>query len=130
METVRCEELQLELSAALKSKTSRQIQHHGSAVTSSGTATVTWAPTPTQLPSQHHHHHHQSQQQQHHHLSQSTSQQSKQQSQQGTEIDRIMAKIEQARLSIANVCDNLNKETKQTHNQFNLIVIINVVLCE
>lgn len=64
METVRCEELQLELSAALKSKSGRQ--------TSGSGATVTWAPTPTNQPP--------------------------------TEIDRIMAKIEQARLSIAYLC--------------------------
>lgn len=102
LETVKCEELQLELSAALKSRTSRQpvgsisssVMNSsvltGTTVTSmssggssllpsssvlpptSACSTVTWAPTITQ--------------------------------DQGSEIDIIMAKIEQARLSIANVC--------------------------
>lgn len=93
METVRCEELQLELSAARKAKTLRP----SATSTSSGTATVTWAPTPT--------HHHQSPHQPTVTKQQPTSLSLTQPSQQsGTEIDRIMAKIEQARLSIANVC--------------------------
>lgn len=104
MENVKCEELQLELSAARKAKTAtssignRVSTHSGVGGTSSsgihsssmtatgynpssssvigggtsggggggGGSTVTWAPTPTQHP------------------------------QQGSEIDRIMAKIEQA----------------------------------
>lgn len=108
MENVKCEELQLELSAARKAKTSatssigNRVSTHsgvGGGITSSsgihsssmtatgynpssssvigggttgggggggGGSTVTWAPTPTQHP------------------------------QQGSEIDRIMAKIEQA----------------------------------
>lgn len=120
------EELQLELSAALKSKSGRQTQQHiGSTVNSGGTATVTWAPTPTQLPSQHHSQH----------TSSSSSSaataaaaaaassvlqsQSSRQTQQGTEIDRIMAKIEQARLEIANVCHNLNtKRFFKTKNHY------------
>lgn len=104
LETVRIEELQLELSAAMKTRSSSSTrQPYTSILTSSsggggggssglggigglssgtsGPTTVTWAPTPT-LPS------HQKQQQQ----------------QQNSEVDRIMAKIEQARLSIANVC--------------------------
>lgn len=56
----------------------------------SGPTTVTWAPTPT-LPS------HQ-----------------KQQQQQNSEVDRIMAKIEQARLSIANVCGRKQTLTTTT----------------
>lgn len=74
-----------------------------------GGTTVTWAPTPTQLPSQQHNHHlsHASTSAaaiathsdpiklNHMKIGSSIST--------GTEIDRIMAKIEQARLSIANV---------------------------
>lgn len=93
LETVRVEELQLELSAAMRSRSSSATRQPYSSIltsssgvggiSSSGPTTVTWAPTPT-LPS------HQKQQQQ--------------QQQQDSEVDRIMAKIEQARLSIANVC--------------------------
>lgn len=58
METVRCEELQLELSAALKSKSaSGNSRHHNSQFGTVGATTVTWAPTPTKLQSQHHNHH-------------------------------------------------------------------------
>lgn len=107
METVRCEELQLELSATLKSKSgSSTSRHHTSQYSSLGgtTATVTWAPTPTHLPSQ-----------QHNHLSQLTGTSSSIPSSDthksnhtkignigntGSEIDRIIAKIEQARLQI------------------------------
>lgn len=98
MENVKCEELQLELSAARKAKSATSSIGnrvgvgsgtsssgiHSSSVTATGYnpssasvigggttgggggSTVTWAPTPTQHP------------------------------QQGSEIDRIMAKIEQA----------------------------------
>lgn len=99
MENVKCEELQLELSAARKAKSATSAINrvgvggggtssgiHSSSVTATGYnpssssvigggttggggSTVTWAPTPTQHP------------------------------QQGSEIDRIMAKIEQACLS-------------------------------
>lgn len=96
LETVRCEELQLELSAALKTRSSTARQPFSSILTSSagsGPTTVTWAPTPT-LPS------HQ-----------------KQQQQQNSEVDRIMAKIEQARLSLANVCGRQTDKTKQYHKQ-------------
>lgn len=79
---MRCEELQIELSAAMKTKTSRSsgVTSAGQNVASSGISTsgtstsVTWAPTIG---------HHDDQ---------------------GSEIDIIMAKIEQARLSLANVC--------------------------
>lgn len=58
METVRCEELQLELSAALKSKSaSGTSRHHNSQFGTVGATTVTWAPTPTKLQSQQHNHH-------------------------------------------------------------------------
>lgn len=53
---------------------SRPGRQHTSNQQTTASSTITWAPTPTT---------HQ---------------------QQGSEIDRIMAKIEQARLSIANVC--------------------------
>ena len=111
METVRCEELQLELSAALKSKSGK------SAATTTATSTVTWAPTPVQNQTQQQHLQHQQQQQQQQHqqhqqkLQQNAAAKSAQQ-QSGTEIDRIMAKIEQARLSIANVCDQIYSNTK------------------
>lgn len=104
METVRCEELQLELSAALKSRSTRS-----TVATMSGQSTVTWAPTPTQHQSITHHSTSSSavQQPSSLHASSSQNQQSShQQPQSGSEIDRIMAKIEQARLSLANVCDH------------------------
>lgn len=74
METVRCEELQLELSAAIKSRSAagRSTSSNASGISTTGSSTVTWAQTTNNS--------------------------------QGSEIDKIMAKIEQARLSIANVC--------------------------
>lgn len=122
METVRCEELQLELSAALKSRSARS-----TVATMSGQSTVTWAPTPTQHQSITHHSTSSSVVQQpsssridSHHVSMSQNQQSSHQHQQsGSEIDRIMAKIEQARLSLANVC--VIQQQKQTkHEQHRL----------
>lgn len=95
METVRCEELQLELSAALKSKsTSGNSRHHNSQFGTVGATTVTWAPTPTKLQSQQHNHHvpvtvpTTSISSMNHGNSGNVGT--------GTEIDRIIAKIEQA----------------------------------
>lgn len=96
LETVRCEELQLELSATMKTRSSTARQPFSSILTSSagsGPTTVTWAPTPT-LPSHQKH-----------------------QQQQNSEVDRIMAKIEQARLSIANVCGRQNRQEQTNHKQ-------------
>lgn len=83
MENVRCEELQIELSAAMRTKPSQVLpssttygggtSSYGLSSVTSAATSVTWAPTPSDQP---------------------------------TEIDKIMAKIEQARLSIANVCVN------------------------
>lgn len=63
--------------AGLTSALSSHHHHPTSLSTKTEPSTVTWAPTPQDL----HMHDHKS-----------------------SEIDRIMAKIEQARLSIANVC--------------------------
>lgn len=96
METVRCEELQLELSASLKSKSaSGTSRHHNSQFGTVGATTVTWAPTPTKLQSQQHNHHN---------TVPTTSISSADTLKMnhggnigtGTEIDRIIAKIEQA----------------------------------
>ncbi|KAG4069628.1 hypothetical protein HA402_014651 [Bradysia odoriphaga] len=98
LETVRCEEFQLELSAALKSRSARS-----TVATMPSQSTVTWAPTPTQhQPITHHSTSSSSQPPTSLHTSMSQQSSSHQQPQAGSEIDRIMAKIEQARLSIAN----------------------------
>lgn len=96
METVRCEELQLELAAALKSKSaSGTSRHHNSQFSTTGATTVTWAPTPTKLQSQQHNHHIPTTSisstdilKMNHGNSGNVGN--------GTEIDRIIAKIEQA----------------------------------
>lgn len=100
METVRCEELQLELSAALKSRSaSGTSRHHNPQFGTVGATTVTWAPTPTKLQSQQHNHHAP--------ITVPTTSISSTDTLKmnhgnsgnvgtGTEIDRIIAKIEQA----------------------------------
>lgn len=78
LENVRCEELQIELSSVLKAKAARSAaaaaERAASSCIPSGTSS-----TVTWAPTISH-------------------------QDQGSEIDIIMAKIEQARLSIANVC--------------------------
>lgn len=94
------------------------------ATNTQGGTTVTWAPTPSNLPSQQHNHllHHASASATHSDPIKMNHAKIGGDIKTGTEIDRIMAKIEQARLSIAHVCVKI--KTMNTPHIIDIVILL------